>query len=225
MTWSQRNNNNYEETALLTTLNYFAQNSKLFLDNYYLKSKRSILKPSDAARRIRAYRRRPVAQPAGHAASRSATPALRTQQTAAPSPSKRRSPSPGDRKDDAKSAEAQAPQARTFAAGSIVVRMDQPTRRRRRAARPSVWAPEIRRSIPYDDTGWSLGPLFGVDTARILGTAILKAPMHLVADPTRGRDPLPSPATPSSSKIALTHRSSRCAISSTAPPLLRQTPA
>ena len=29
--WSQRDNNNYEETALLTTLNYFAQNGKLFL--------------------------------------------------------------------------------------------------------------------------------------------------------------------------------------------------
>ena len=44
--WSQRDNNNYEQTALLTTLSYFAQNSKLFLNNYYLKSKRSILKPA-----------------------------------------------------------------------------------------------------------------------------------------------------------------------------------
>ena len=43
---------------------------------------------------------------------------------------------------------------------------------------------KIRRKNPYDDTGWSLGPLFGVDTARILDTAVLKAPMHLVADPT-----------------------------------------
>jgi hypothetical protein len=33
--WSQRNNNNYEETALLTTLSYFAQNGKLFLNNYH----------------------------------------------------------------------------------------------------------------------------------------------------------------------------------------------
>ncbi len=44
--WSQRDNNNYEQTALLTTLSYFAQNGKLFLNNYYLKSKRSILKPT-----------------------------------------------------------------------------------------------------------------------------------------------------------------------------------
>src|SRR3954466_13846002 len=42
--WSQRNNNNYEQTGLLTALHYFAGNNKLFLRNYYLKSKRSILK-------------------------------------------------------------------------------------------------------------------------------------------------------------------------------------
>src|SRR5678815_3206533 len=43
--WSQRNNNNYQQTALLTSLYYFGNNSKLFLKNFYLKSKRSIDKP------------------------------------------------------------------------------------------------------------------------------------------------------------------------------------
>src|ERR1700678_1307883 len=43
--WSQRNNNNYEETGLLTGLAYFANNNKLFLRNFYLKAKRSIEKP------------------------------------------------------------------------------------------------------------------------------------------------------------------------------------
>jgi Zinc carboxypeptidase len=42
--WSQRNNNNYEQTGLLTSLHYFAGNGKMFLRNFYLKSKRSILK-------------------------------------------------------------------------------------------------------------------------------------------------------------------------------------
>src|SRR5262249_26077152 len=46
--WSQRNNNNYEQTALLVTLHYFADNSKLFLRNFYLKAKRSIEKPASA---------------------------------------------------------------------------------------------------------------------------------------------------------------------------------
>ena len=44
--WSQRNNNNYEQSGLLTTLNYFADNDKQFLRNFYLKSKRSIEKPT-----------------------------------------------------------------------------------------------------------------------------------------------------------------------------------
>src|SRR5580700_3042496 len=43
--WSQRNNNNYEETGLLTGLAYFASNNKLFLRNFYLKAKRSVEKP------------------------------------------------------------------------------------------------------------------------------------------------------------------------------------
>src|SRR5450755_1815534 len=46
--WSQRNNNNYEQTGVLTGLAYFANNNKLFLRNYYLKAKRSIEKPRTA---------------------------------------------------------------------------------------------------------------------------------------------------------------------------------
>ena len=45
--WSQRNNNNYQESALLTSLYYFGSNSRLFLKNFYLKSKRSVLKPKN----------------------------------------------------------------------------------------------------------------------------------------------------------------------------------
>src|SRR6266487_3380156 len=45
--WSQRNNNNYEQTALLVSLDYFNKNSKLFLKNFYLKAKRSIEKPKN----------------------------------------------------------------------------------------------------------------------------------------------------------------------------------
>ena len=42
--WSQRNNNNYEQTGLLVSLNQFADNGPYFLKNFYLKSKRSVLK-------------------------------------------------------------------------------------------------------------------------------------------------------------------------------------
>ncbi len=42
--WSLRNNNNYEQTGLLVSLNYFANNRIYFLRNFYDKSKRSITK-------------------------------------------------------------------------------------------------------------------------------------------------------------------------------------
>jgi hypothetical protein len=45
--WSQRNNNNYQQTALLISLDYFNRNGKLFLKNFYLKAKRSIQKPKN----------------------------------------------------------------------------------------------------------------------------------------------------------------------------------
>ncbi len=45
--WSQRNNNNYTETGLLTALSYFSGNTRLFLKNFYLKSRRSVEKPKN----------------------------------------------------------------------------------------------------------------------------------------------------------------------------------
>ena len=42
--WSLRNNNNYEQTGLLVSLNHIANNRVYFLRNFYEKSKRSILK-------------------------------------------------------------------------------------------------------------------------------------------------------------------------------------
>jgi hypothetical protein len=44
--WSLRNNNNYEQTGLIVSLHYFANNRAYFLRNFYDKSKRSILKPT-----------------------------------------------------------------------------------------------------------------------------------------------------------------------------------
>src|SRR5947207_4989069 len=42
--WSLRDNNNYEQTGLLVSLSYFANNRRLFLQNFWEKSKRSVLK-------------------------------------------------------------------------------------------------------------------------------------------------------------------------------------
>src|SRR5947208_2025528 len=63
--WSLRNNNNYEQTGLLVSLNYFANNRQQFLENFYEKSKRSVLKATTegpAAYVLPADDRRPGAQ-------------------------------------------------------------------------------------------------------------------------------------------------------------------
>src|SRR5580765_680128 len=46
--WSQRNNNNYQESALIVSLAHFAANGKYFLRNFYLHSKNSVLNPTQA---------------------------------------------------------------------------------------------------------------------------------------------------------------------------------
>src|ERR1044072_10025940 len=63
--WSLRNNNNYEQTGLLVSLNYIASNRYQILQNFYEKSKRSILKAKTegpAAYVLTADDRRPGAQ-------------------------------------------------------------------------------------------------------------------------------------------------------------------
>src|SRR6476659_6079344 len=63
--WSLRNNNNYEQTGLLVSLNYIAANRHQILQNFYEKSKRSILKAKvegPAAYVLTADERRPGAQ-------------------------------------------------------------------------------------------------------------------------------------------------------------------
>jgi hypothetical protein len=74
-------------------------------------------------------------------------------------------------------------QARTFPAGSYVVRMDQPySRIADTLLDRQYWAPDDPQKHPYDDTGWSFGDLFGVDAARVTDVSVLKVPMQRVDD-------------------------------------------
>ena len=71
--WSLRNNNNYEQTGVLISLNYLANNRVYFLRNFYDKSKRSILKARvEGPSGIRVSRERSRPGVAGRAASRPA---------------------------------------------------------------------------------------------------------------------------------------------------------
>ncbi|MEP6483293.1 MAG: M14 family zinc carboxypeptidase [Rudaea sp.] len=192
--WSQRNNNNYEQSALLVALNYFADNDKLFLRNFYLKSKRSIQKPTmagpaayvlpgdDAHRDAQAQMLR-VLQLQHVEISR--LTASTTVQVPAP-PEK---PTPGDDADKKKeSAASKKPKtvAKEIPAGSYVVRMDQPYSRIADALLDrQFWAPDDPQKHPYDDTAWSFGDLFGTQVFRVSDSAILSTPMSAVREPVQ----------------------------------------
>ena len=180
--WSQRNNNNYEQSALLTSLYYFGNNSKLFLKNFYLKSKRSIDKPKNegpAAYVLPGDEVRPgnqaellrTLQAQGVEISRATAPfTVSIKKKSAPGPRSSASPTPALKTED-----------RTFPAGSYIVRMDQPYSRIADALLDyQYWAPNDPQTDIYDDTAWTMGELANVEVVRVVDTKVLSAPMERV---------------------------------------------
>jgi hypothetical protein len=152
--WSIRNNINLQESGILFAMTNVATNRKQYLDNFYLKGKRSVEKaaaegpaawviPSDDPR-------------AGEAAE--LVNELRFQ-----------------------GVEVNKLNAATdkFPAGSYVIRMDQPYSRCADMLLDTQFY-NISDPPPYDDAGWTLGPLHNVATVRVTDAAILKAPMTLL---------------------------------------------
>jgi zinc carboxypeptidase len=196
--WSQRNNNNYEETGLLTALSYFNANSKLFLHNFYLKSKRSIEKPKTSGPAAYVF-------PGDDPRLGAQAELLRTLQlqgceisraTAAFSVTvkKKKSQPQGDKKPA--SSEQKADQAapkpaedqkkpetetRQFPAGSYVVRMDQPySRIADMLLDYQYWSPNDPQKQVYDDTAWTFGELGNVQVVRVTDVKVLDAAMDRV---------------------------------------------
>lgn len=153
--WNIRNNVNLQQSALLIALHEVATNRQEFLENFWLKSRRSIAKahsegpaawvfPSDDPRPGQQARLLSLLQRHGIEVHR-ATEAF----------------SAGD--DD-------------FAAASYVVRMDQPySRAADMLLDKQYYNPDD--PSPYDDTGWTHGPLFNVETVRVEDVAVLDVPM------------------------------------------------
>ncbi|SEJ35189.1 M14 family zinc carboxypeptidase [Frateuria terrea] len=173
VTWSQRDNNNYEQAGVLTALDYFAHNSQAFLKNFYLKAKRSIEKPTEAG---------PAAYVLPGDEKRSGTQAqlLRVLErqhveiSRASAPFSVILPAGADGKK----------QTRRFPAGSYVIRMDQPYSRIADALLDrQYWSPKDPQQHPYDDTGWSMGDLFDVQVVRVTAPDVLKTPMARLDKP------------------------------------------
>ena len=72
-----------------------------------------------------------------------------------------------------------------FGAGSYVVRMDQPYSRMADMLLDTQYY-NVNDPRPYDDTGWTLGPLRNVKTVRVKDEKILDAPMTLTNGPVKG---------------------------------------
>ena len=185
--WSQRDNNNYEETGLLTSLHYFNENKRLFLKNFYLKAKRSVLKPTEEG---------PAAYvlPGDDPRIGSQAALLRVLQkqkveisraTAAFTvtlPAKKSAKSTDGAGKDSKEKET-APTTREFPAGSYIIRMDQPYSRIADALLDyQYWSPDDPQKTPYDDTGWTFGELFDVQVTRVTDAKVLDAPMERVSE-------------------------------------------
>jgi Zinc carboxypeptidase len=85
----------------------------------------------------------------------------------------------GSNKDEG-TAKKEEPKPVTVPAGSYIIRMDQPYSRIVDMLLDTQYY-STSDPRPYDDTGWTLGPLRNVKTLRVTDAAILKAPMTLVS--------------------------------------------
>ena len=165
--WSIRDNINLQQSGILLAMNYTANNRKTFLDNFYLKSKRSVAKastegpaawviPSDDPRPVECADLVNLLQLQGIEVNRSTQDAETTMKQG---------------RDEKKV---------KIPAGSYIIRMDQPYSRMADMLLDTQYY-NINDPAPYDDTGWTLGAVRNVKTLRVTDAAILKAPMQQIS--------------------------------------------
>ncbi|MES2177804.1 MAG: M14 family zinc carboxypeptidase [Gemmatimonadota bacterium] len=193
--WSLRNNNNYEQTGLLVSLFYFANNRHQLLQNFYEKSKRSVTRAKiegPAAYVLTANDPRPGAQAdllkvllkQRVEISRATAPFSVSLPVRRPAGGRGGAGAAGS-----DSAASTATETRQFPAGSYIIRMDQPYSRIADALLDhQYWSPNDPQKTPYDDTGWSFPENFNVMTTRVVDAKVLDTPMERVqsVDPRGG---------------------------------------
>ncbi len=156
--WSIRNNVNLQQSAILIGMNYVATHREEFLRNYYRKAQRSVAKATAEGPAAYVF---PASDP-------------RLGQQARLLQLLQKHGVEIHRADRAFTAE-----ETEFPAGSYVVRLDQPfSRAADMMLDKQYYNPNDPR--PYDDVGWTLGPLYDAETVRIEDTDVLSARMSLV---------------------------------------------
>jgi hypothetical protein len=176
--WSFRNNINLQQSGLLFSMNNVAANRKEFLGNFYLKSRRSVDKAKNegpAAWVIPGDDPRPAE--CAEVVNLLRMQGVEVQRLAS----------------DTEVAVGQDGKKQKFAAGSYVVRMDQPYSRMADMLLDTQYY-NVNDPPPYDDTGWTLGPLHNITTVRVAKPDILQAPMTLLVDGAKPAGKIAGPA-------------------------------
>jgi hypothetical protein len=161
--WSLRNNINLQQSGILIAMHHVANNKEKFLGNFYLKSKRSVAKAKTegpAAYVLPATETRPTE--AADLVNLLKMQGVEVQKLTA----------------DVETKEGK------FGAGSYVVRMDQPYSRMADMLLDTQYY-NVNDPRPYDDTGWTLGPLRNVKTVRVKDEKILTAAMNMTNGPAK----------------------------------------
>ncbi len=161
--WGPRNNTNIQESALLFALNQVGKERELYLQNYWLKNKRSVEKGKagpiyawviptaqrrrvDAADMVNALRRQGLEVQKANAAFQAGNTSV--------------------------------------AAGDYIIRADQPYRELADMYF-SVQNYPVANPRPYDDTGWTMQLMRNVKLTPVTGKSVLNSPMTaLTADAT-----------------------------------------
>jgi zinc carboxypeptidase len=195
--WSLRNNTNLEESGVLLSLDYTAKHGQELLSDFYLKSKRSVAKATTegpAAWAILQDGRRPaLAAQLANALQKQGAEVHRLEQEfevkerekPAPKAADAKADGKGDKAtDDARAKKTDETKSTKIPLGSYIIRMDQPYSRMVDMLLDTQYY-STNDPRPYDDTGWTLGPLRNVKTLRVADAAILKVPMTLVDTPAR----------------------------------------
>ncbi|HKG96324.1 MAG TPA: hypothetical protein VKA97_00820, partial [Pyrinomonadaceae bacterium] len=172
--WSMRNNVNMQQSAILFAMNFVAKEKERFLNNFYLKSKRSISKASNegpAAYIIPGDTPRPVE-------AADMVNLLRLQGVEVHRATKEISVK--DQK---------------YPAGSYIVRMDQPYSRMADMLLDTQYY-NVTDPSPYDDTGWTMGAMRNVKTVRVVDKSVLDAPATLLTADAKVTGQLTGPASP-----------------------------
>src|SRR5258706_4005526 len=159
--WSLRNNVNLQESAILLAMNFVSNNKDRFLKNFYLKSKRSVAKATNEG---------PAAWVVPSDQTRVVEAAdmvnlMRLMGVEVHTATK-----------DSTVKDQKIP------AGSYVIRMDQPYSRMADMLLDTQYY-NVNDPRPYDDTGWTLGPLHNVKTVRVKDQKILDADMKMIDGP------------------------------------------